>query len=360
MKDSYLLVGIRLSVFFKLLNKNKITYSFKNLLRLLFLFINAFWASLFAYIEKRKFGKKLLNTSIPDKPVIILGHWRTGSTLLHQLMSLDSKFVFPTLFQTTIPDSFLVSKKYYKPIMGRIMPKQRPMDSMKSGFDEPQEDEYATFRINGVSPLERLVFPVSENYFLADYNDNVDLNSFNKDWLKALILFCKKVVFNNNRNLLLKNPFFTSRVESLLEIFPNAKFIHIYREPLAVVKSTIRMWDIVGKQNALNNKWSKPTINAVAKYYSEMMNDFSNVSKTIKQGNICEIKYEDLINNPVEQISIIYKVLGLDFTKDFSQKITNYFTENKEYKINTHDFIYSEKNIVYDIMKTYTEKYGYE
>ncbi len=201
-------------------------------------------------------GKALKNHPVPDDPIIIVGHWRTGSTYLHQLLSLDNNLVTPSVFQVSVPDSFLVSSGYYKPIMTTMLEKNRPMDNVKLGFDEPQEDEYALFKLTADSPLEHVIFPTSKEYFLNSYLDYIpkDKNS----WVKSINQFCKKLSFETGKRVVLKNPFHSLRMKLLSEIFPNAKFIHIHRHPYKVVPSTINMWNIVARQNRLKGKWIEP------------------------------------------------------------------------------------------------------
>ena len=41
---------------------------------------------------------------------------------------------------------------------------------------------------------------------------------------------------------MLKSPTHTARVRTILEVFPDAKFIHIVRDPLVLFPSTVRLW----------------------------------------------------------------------------------------------------------------------
>ena len=66
--------------------------------------------------ELVQFDKNTKQTEITRSPLFIIGHWRTGSTFLQQLLSLDEQFITPTLFQAVFPESFLVSERFYRPI----------------------------------------------------------------------------------------------------------------------------------------------------------------------------------------------------------------------------------------------------
>ena len=360
MKDSYLLVGVRLEVLLSLISKNRVSLFPKYLLRLLFLFINAFWSSLFAILEKRNFKNAFTDIVVPDNPVIIIGHWRTGSTLLHQLMSLDSGFCSPTLFQTTLPDSFLFSKKYYKPVMSRIMPKQRPMDNVKSGFDEPQEDEYATFRLCGVSPLERLIFPAGKGYFLDIYDkEKVTSEADLKAWSEAFSLFCRKLYFGNRKRLLLKNPFLSFRINEILTLYPSARFIHIYRNPLRVIPSTVHMWDIVGRQNSLNRNWVKPEVKEVSLNFRKMIEVIRKSFSTMPNDKYIEVKYEELLKDPLNGVKSIYKHFGIPFTEEYNAKLVCSLSEEKSYKANVHNITGKEMVLIEEELNEYLKTYNY-
>ena len=360
MKDSYLLVGVRLGVLLRLIHKNRISILPKYLLRLLFLFINACWASLFAFAEKIRFKEAYNEVIAPDNPVIIIGHWRTGSTLLHQLMSLDPGFCTPTLFQTTLPDSFLFSRKYYKPVMSRIMPKQRPMDNVKSGFDEPQEEEYATFRLSGVSPLERLMFPEGKGYFLNVYNEEKRTSENDtRVWSKAFSLFCRKLYFGNRKRLLLKNPFLSLRINEISSLYPDARFIHIYRNPLKVIPSTIHMWDTVGRQNSLNQNWVKPEVKAVTQYFHKMIESIRKALSVMPKENHIEVKYETLVKDPFNGIKYIYEHFGIPFTEEYKVKLGSYLREERTYMANSYQLSEEEKKLIEDDLSDYLKTYNY-
>jgi len=192
MKSAYLIAGMRLSIFLKLIWENGISLTPKYLVRFLFLLQNGFWASIFYRKEKRNYEQKIIDQKLSTNPVIIIGHWRTGSTYLHQLLSIDPNFVTSNVFQASIPDSFLTSRKSYEPIMQRFVKGTRPMDQVKLGLDEPLEDEYALFRLTSYSPLKHLIFPKSKTYFLKLEPDFLPTENKLEEWKNALKHFYKK------------------------------------------------------------------------------------------------------------------------------------------------------------------------
>ncbi len=360
MKHSYLLTGIKLQHLIKLLARNRITFYPKYFFRLLFLLQSGVWSSIFAKNEAIRFGKIIKSTPLPDNPIIIIGHWRTGSTLLHQLMNLDNDLTAPTLFQVTLPDSFLNSRRYYEPAMKAFMGKHRPMDQVKLGFDEPMEDEWATFRMTNISPLERVIFPKSRRYFLLDYDTFVPDGSSVAQWEKALCVFFKKLAYSTNKRIVLKNPFHSLRIKMLKRLFPNVRFIHIYRHPYTVIPSTIRMWNIVGKQNSLNKRWTSPQIEDVVTVLDRMLSAIQHDLAELPDENYCEVKFEELEKEPVSVLKKIYHKLGLTFTPQFENKVNEFLPDIKHYKKNIYTLSRQERELISNRLKYHIEYYGYK
>ena len=65
-------------------------------------------------------------------PVFILGHPRTGTTLLHSLLALDEeRFTFCDTFMAGFPHCFLFFETLGKFLFSGILSETRPMDNMK-------------------------------------------------------------------------------------------------------------------------------------------------------------------------------------------------------------------------------------
>src|SRR5690606_33838210 len=96
-----------------------------------------------ALLQHIWFGRYIERTRIESPPVFIVGHWRSGTTLLHELLHLDHRFATPNTYQCMAPHHTLVTEWLIGKRMGWLVPKQRPMDNMAAGFQRPQEDEFA-------------------------------------------------------------------------------------------------------------------------------------------------------------------------------------------------------------------------
>lgn len=189
-------------------------------------------------------------------PVFIIGHPRTGTTLLHNLLSLDDdRFTFATTFTVGFPHSFLFFENIGKCLFRGILTETRPMDNMKLDFDLPQEDELGVNILSGfeVSPYTSLIFMKEYKYYeryCCFRSDTVE-NEETKRWCYWFQYFISKIKIRDMlkrstedrtkrkqpRRLLLKSPCHMGRIRLLLRLYPEAKFIFIHRDPFDVFMS---------------------------------------------------------------------------------------------------------------------------
>ena len=346
MKDSYLTAGIKVDHLFRLIRRNRITYSPRNCARLVFLFQSSCWSSLFHQAEKLRYSKKLRKVAIPEDPVFIIGHWRTGTTYLHQLFNLDPGLCTPTLFQVAIPDSFLISYPFLGPVLRRAVSNRRPMDQVRLGIDEPQEDEYALYRTADFSPLEKLVFPESKEYFLNHGTEFLPSGKQLERWSATLTGYFAKLHYATGQRIISKNPFNSFRIKTLSGLFPKAKFIHITRHPYDVVPSTVHMWRVVGSQNALNSDFSVPEVTDVVRVLKQLEETVARDSSTLPEGSILHIRFEDMETDPEGMMKNLYGWLGMVFTDEHKEKINRFNLMNKEFKKNTFTLKDEEMRII--------------
>ncbi len=348
MKIFTIILGCRFSVLMRLIFRNGISLYPVYLARILLLLMNSLISSILILVEKKNFGKKIQETSIPDAPIFIIGHWRTGSTLLHQLISLDPQFTTPTMVQTTIPDHFLFSTKYYLPILKKAMPKTRPMDKVALSPLQAQEDEFALIRMGSESPLEKLIFPSGEGYFLDGYSYTPTGKKLEL-WKNNLLSFYKKITLLEGKPIVSKNPYHTKRLELLAEMFPGAKFIHITRDPKIVVPSTIRMWNIVAEQNKLKKGWTSPTIVEAASVLRTYL-DHVALCRQKLENPIVEVRFEELEQDTLSVLKQIYSDLDILWSDSFETAVNEFMWANNGFEKNTYRLSPEEEHTIQSIL----------
>jgi hypothetical protein len=135
--------------------------------RAFFVTMLSMFNSILSWVEEWKYGTRIRNMELPDDPVFIVGHPRTGTTLVHNLLASDSEnFFYCSTFCAGFPSAFLWFEKIGKKLFASAMEKTRPMDSMPLHFDLPQEDELATNMLSaGCSYYMPLWFMKQEPFF---------------------------------------------------------------------------------------------------------------------------------------------------------------------------------------------------
>ncbi len=340
-----IILGTRFSVLMKLIFRNGISLRLVYLVRFLMLLMNSLIASTLILAEKRNYGRKTRETEIALAPVFIVGHWRTGSTLLHQLISLDPQFTAPTMVQTVIPDHLVFSTKYYVPILKKALPKSRPMDNVALTPFEPQEEEFALIRMGSESPVEKLIFPRGEGYFLKGYDRYVPSGKNLEKWKKNLVTFFKKITLQTGKQIISKNPYHTMRMELLAEMFPGARFIHITRDPMKVVPSTIHMWNIVADGNSLKRGWKEPNVSDTISVLRDFLGYVAEVRKKL-DNPFAEIRFEELEADPVRMLKKIYSELDLQWSDAFETAARKFLSANSSYKKNIYKLTAEEQETI--------------
>jgi hypothetical protein len=289
----------------------------------------------FALVEAALFARKV--AAVPIKPpLIILGHFRSGTSHLHNLLSLDPAFTAPSLFQTLYPNTFLTTE-WFLPWLGRpFLLRKRPHDNMALGFDEPSEDELALLNESGLSPYLAWVFPQRAHVYdrLLTF---VDVGDQAKDrWKLSLRHFLAKLTLKDGQPVVLKSPPHTARIRLLLELFPEARFVHIRRNPHDVYRSTRHMYDTTMRYWQLQRADSFPVEDRIIASYRRMYDAFFDQRPLIPDGQFHEIAYEELVSDPIGQVQSVYEALGLPGFESVRPRLGSYLESIGGYRTNQH------------------------
>ena len=157
---------------------------------------------------------------------------------MHNLLAVDERFAYPSNFDVLYPHTFLSTERFAARMLGFFFTRRRPMDNIEWTIRSPQEDEFALLLLCGKSPCLSWVFPRQREHYdrYLTFRD-VELNEI-EQWKRAVRWYVKKLTLKYKRPLVLKSPPHTARIRLLLDLFPDAKFVHIHRDPYAVFPST--------------------------------------------------------------------------------------------------------------------------
>lgn len=216
-------------------------------------------------------------------PLFIFSLPRSGSTLLQRLLSSHPYIVSvaePWLllpFIYSIKETGIYTEYWQKNMLGAI---------------------YDFFQIlpNGKNDYLDAIQQVTTNLY------NKALNNLNKDAIYFLD----------------KTPRYHLIVDEILDMFPNARFIFLWRNPLAIASSIIETWG--------NGRWN------IFKFQVDLYKGISNLTSAYSrvQGKAFSLRYEDLVSNPDSVLKELHSYLDIPYDANLPNKFNSVSLEGQK------------------------------
>ncbi len=316
--------------------------------------------SLLAAIQELVLGKRIRRTELRTDPIFVLGHWRSGTTLAHELLALDPRHNAPSTYACLAPSHFLISQKLLSPLLRYLLPRRRSQDNIRVGLEHAQEDEWALCVLGLPSPYLAVAFPRhlphAPEYVSLDGLDPEELTCWKTVWSR----FLQAVAFPSpKKRLVIKSPLHTARIGVLLELFPDARFVHVVRDPHAVFPSTMRLWKRLAEDEGLQTSSFEQLEDFVLDTYAELHRSFEQNRHKIRPGHICQIRYEDLVRDPVASLRSIYAQLDLGDFDTVLPMVESKAAEMFQFEKNRFDLSAEETEKVRRHWGEFIEQLGY-
>jgi hypothetical protein len=228
--------------------------------------------------------------------------------------------------------------------MKSLMPDKRPVDNVKLNVDYPQEEEFALNNEIPFSFYNWWYFPkktreIANQYLFAISTSKKEVENWKSNF-KRFVFRC--LINTNGIRFISKNPPHTARIPQLLDLYPNAKFIYIHRNPYEVIRSTIAFYKSILPATQLQDIDEATLISDILWVYKNLMLKYESDKELIPADNLIEITYANLVNKPDEEIKRIYKNLLNDDYMRIEKYVNEYVAginhTLKDYKYNK-DFL---------------------
>lgn len=352
------LAGSTLINYFRVLKQGHVQprYYFKVFLTTLVIL----FATPFHLWERIYFKRKLAKVQFEKPPLFILGHWRSGTTLLHNLLTKDPGVGYMTTYQSVFPNN-LASKWIFKTFMRINMPNERPADRVKLNIDFPQEDEFAFCNTQPNGYYNFFYFPKAyiQIYDRAVHHKNLSEKQ-KKDWYAAYDTMVKKALINTGQHkIVIKNPINTARVEKLLKLYPNAKFLYLYRNPITVFLSTQRFFKGLFPTLWLERVDNEFINHMIIDVYNRVMHDYLEQKKRIPPENLIELQFEKFEKDPLTEIEKIYTQLWKEDFNPVKPYFSKYLESQKKHKKHMYELESAEIERLQEHFGKHIAYYGY-
>lgn len=306
---------------------------------------------------------KDLDTIPIDRPIFVIGLPRSGTTLLHYLLSYQGETSGFTNIMNSFPNAPIAISRIQKLLNLNIRGDRHLKDSVPVDFTSPSEPIMFWQNWTKQDVYDLTYRPMTR----ASVGEDV-IQRMHRDVRKALSIGGKS-------RFVCKYPYFSTQIPFLAEAFPDAHFIHIIRNPLEVAHSMVKLYQLIEHQRLLVNHPTMKTIipyprtpslkDLIEREGPESLVTTSTVWKETVEGldrdrhrvaHYCEVRYEDLLAEPAKTTARIFEFAGL---KTPSSSNTRYMEEFQNIGKIRHKTEYPVSPVIASLTSDAARAHGY-
>ncbi|HSH74747.1 MAG TPA: sulfotransferase [Longimicrobiales bacterium] len=285
-------------------------------------------------VEERLFGDTIRSTPLEKPPLFIVGHYRSGSTLLHKLIAADPQIASVDTYDLLFPTSPRVLKRVTRPLLQAGLRLLRVRQSFFHDY---------VVRLDDPNELEPLMLSLGSpwsaywGYFCPNEAERHLHGSFDtgtgSEWRSAYAYFVRRTAWKTGGpRLVIKDPMNTGRLGELVEMFPGARFVHIHRDPRRVVESMWRLWrDTIEPEFSLQRITDERRARIILEHYRTLMSRYERQRTSVPGDALVELRYDDLRADPIGAVKRLYTELDVPGFADAEPYIARRLTEDAGY-----------------------------
>jgi hypothetical protein len=310
-----------------------------------------------------------------EKPVFIFGNARSGTTLLHRLMSLDEEhFASMKLYQSifcrvSVYRSVAAIDRFDRRVPGR--PLRRLVDLVnrkvfhtwegihEMGLDEAEEDE-AIFALSLMTPAVAFILPYPQELRVLASFDELPADE-RRRFLDHYEDLLRRHLYasGGERAFLNKSVLFAPRVRSMLERFPDARFVYLVRHPFEAIPSFLDMFHAKWLTHSPEIEADSPEARALAAIAIDYYRYALACRKCVPEDQFIAIRYDDLVASPRDTIDRIYRHLGIEMSPSCRARLDAGIDAQRDFssghRYSLEQFGLSEKAIYAELKDIFSE-----
>ena len=311
--------------------------------------------------ERLRYGRVVARTAIDRAPVFIQGFARSGTTHLHNLLGHDPDLGYVSTFQAFASPFFLISRGWLERVVAGRMPAQRPIDDMAVALDLPQEEELALAALTPLSAVHLLTFP-SRPRRITERMGAMRLSKAElAEWERCFLEVLRKATLAfGGRRLVLKTAANLGRTSLLLRLFPGAKFVFVVRNPYIVFLSAMKLFQMMVPLYQLQPvDWDEVRAALLANY-ADVTRRYMRDRAAIPEGNLVELRFEDIEADALGSLERVYSELGLPNWERTRTQVADYLETLHGYRKNRYRIDGSTIDLVDRNWGFAVEEWGYQ
>jgi hypothetical protein len=265
-----------------------------------------------------------------ERPLLIAGFGRTGSTLLHNLLALDASARAPLLWELWTPsppphpeadatDPRIEIAQRRLDAFTRADPLIRQIHPMAARA--PDECHWMMRH----TPLTAMLYQVPEYWaWLKQLSDGElgELYLHYRLQVQHLQLFCRR------GHWLSKATTHLHFMPALFDVFPDANVVRLHRHPCHAVPSLCSL--VAGYRRLFAQRIDHREIGAtILDMFVDGMRRSIAVAPQVERRHIIDIRYDDLVAAPTAVVRRIYAQFGYRYGAAFEQDMAHYIERDR-------------------------------
>lgn len=295
------------------------------------------------------------------KPIFIIGNFRSGTTLLHRLLTKDQQFTGMKAWEIYLAPS-IVQRKFFQLLMKLNHMIGNPVKKLikwfenalqaysymhKTGLNEIEEDSHVMLQIwSTYNIFAFFPFPELINSYIY-YDDQVPEEQQKMDMNYYHQVLQRHIYTNKGKRYISKSPSHSAKVKSLHQRFPDAKFINLVRSPLRVIPSSVSMfsnhWKTYGEPDQDYPETAREVIQKQTKHWYIYPHQYL---KKLPEDQYVMVRFQDLVTDPQSTVENIYQRFGIQMTEQYKETLAKESEKAKRFK---SKHAYSSKIIGLDL-----------
>lgn len=268
-----------------------------------------------------------------EKPVFILGHARSGTTLLHRLMSADGEhFSAFRLYELFLPS--LLQKRVVRALGafderwlgGAALRRVHAWEERKFGktrhvhamslFEPEEDDGVLTYSCASGAWIVRLPYLGELDFYHVDAMPERKRRRRMRFYAECVR---RQLLLNGaHKTHLSKNPIFAGRVESLLETFPDARIVVPFRNPHETIPSLLELMRLAWRMRKWSDAEMERSLRVLAEQSFHTYRYPLEVLARHPETPHAIVDYAELVAEPKKVVEQVYAQLGLEMTDAFA------------------------------------------
>lgn len=274
------------------------------------------------------------------EPVFVVGHGRSGTTHLHDLLYQDgepddrrfSSFLMYELYFSALLPKVLIravarwDDRYLGGALARRMAGRsdarysKTRDAHHQSLTYPEEDDgILTYSCaSGAWSLRVPDLRIVSFHYVDEWPERrrKRLMGFYRECVRRQLY-----LNGSNRIHLSKNPTFAGRIESLIEFFPDAKFVVPYRNPLETIPSLLKLMQGFWRIRGVDEEVMRASYPRLIEQSFDTYRHPAEVFERHPETQVSIVDYRDLVREPRKVIEQVYADFGYELSAEYSRKL---------------------------------------